>query len=361
MLIKKFDPLKKKMLAILDTEGNIIDQSLEPKIDDDKLLEMYKTMSLGRVADIKAIQYQRQGRMLTYAPNMGQEAAQVGSIAATEQRDWMVSAFRELNAWLYKGITLEQVFLYWYGNERGSEYSKDIKVTPVSVPIASQLNHAVGLAMASQIKGEDHVSIAYVGDGGTSNGEFHEALNFAGVFNAPTIVLIQNNQWAISVPRSKQTKSETLAQKAVAYGIPGIQVDGNDVLAVYAATKEAVERARSGGGPTLIEAVTYRMGPHTTADDPSIYRSDDEVKEWELKDPILRFQKYLINKKLWSAEQEEAYQLELNEYVTETFKKVENSGLVPLEDIFKYHYEKMPAYLTEQYESYKTYLEEEGE
>ncbi len=360
MFIDRYDPLKEEMLSILDYEGKIIDKNLEPLIENDNLLKMYQAMLLAKVADIKALQYQRQGRMLTYAPNRGQEAAQVGSIAATGNDDWLVPAFREIGAWLYKGVPLEQIYLYWYGNEIGSKFPEDVKMLPVSVPIASQLNHATGIAMASKIKGEKDVAIAYVGDGGTSQGEFHEAVNFAGVFNAPVIFLIQNNQWAISVPRSTQTKSKTLAQKAVAYGIPGIQVDGNDVLAVYAATKEAVERARNGEGPTIIEAVTYRLGPHTTSDDPTIYRDPNEVTEWEKKDPIERFKKYLIDKGLWSEEKDKLQYEEYENYVGETFRKVEESGLVSLEDIFKYTYEEMTPNLIEQYEEYKKYLEEEG-
>lgn len=360
MLTDRFNPLKEEMLSILDKDGKIINESLHPLIENDNLLRMYKTMLLTKVADIKALQYQRQGRMLTYAPNRGQEAAQVGSIAATKENDWLVPAFRELGAWLYKGVPLEQIFLYWYGNEMGSKFPDDIKMLPVSVPIASQLNHATGIAMASKIKGEKDVAIVYVGDGGTSQGEFHEAVNFAAVFNAPVIFLIQNNQWAISVPRGIQTKSKTLAQKAIAYGIPGIQVDGNDVLAMYAATKEAVERARNGEGPTLIEAVTYRLGPHTTSDDPTIYRDDSEVKEWEKRDPIERFKKYLIDKGIWSEEEDKKQYEEYENYVGETFKKVEESGLVPLEDIFKYTYAEMTPNLVEQYEEYKKFLQEEG-
>lgn len=360
MLIEKYNTLEDKMLEILDTEGKVINSELEPKIDDEALIKMYKTMLLARIADIKALQYQRQGRMLTYAPNRGQEAAQIGSIAPAGTNDWLVPAFRELGAWLYKGVDLEKIFLYWYGNENGSRFSEEIKMLPVSVPIASQLNHAVGISMASKIKGEKDVAIAYVGDGGTSQGEFHEAVNFAGVFNTPTVFIIQNNQWAISVPRSDQTKSKTLAQKAIAYGIPGIQVDGNDILAVYAASKEAVDRARNGEGPTLIEAVTYRLGPHTTSDDPTIYRDESEVNEWSMKDPIIRFKKYLIDKGLWSEEMEQKQTEEYESYVGETFKKVENSGLMPLEDIFKFTYSEMTPNLIEQYESYKKYIEEEG-
>ncbi|MTI46904.1 pyruvate dehydrogenase (acetyl-transferring) E1 component subunit alpha [Sporosalibacterium faouarense] len=357
MLVDQFNPLEGKMLSILDKDGNVKDKKLVPKIEDEKLIEIYKTMLLTRVADIKALQYQRQGRMLTYAPNQGQEATQVGSIAASEEKDWLVPAFRELGAWLYKGVPLEQIFLYWYGNESGSDFPENVKMLPISVPIASQLNHAVGIGMATNIKGEDEVTLAYVGDGGTSQGEFSEALNFAGVFNTPTVFIISNNQFAISVPRKFQTKAKTLAQKSIGFGIPGIQVDGNDVLAVYAATKEAVDRARKGEGPTLIETVTYRLGPHTTSDDPKIYREDVEVEEWKEKDPLIRFRKYLIDKNLWDEEKDEKQKEEFENIVNSNFKKVEESGKISLEKIFKYNYEEMTPELIEQYEEYKNYIE----
>lgn len=361
MLIKKYDPLKKKMLQILDHEGNIIDESLVPQLNDTELLNMYRYMVLGRLADAKAVQFQRQGRMLTFVINKGQEAAQVGTAAALEKRDWLVPAFREFSALLYRGISLEQLYLYWYGNEMGQQFPEDIRVLPVNITIGAQINHATGLAMAAKIQKKDEVALTYIGDGGTSEGEFHEGLNMAAVFNAPAVFIIQNNHWAISVPRHKQTRVETLAQKAIAYGIPGIQVDGNDVLAVYAATKEAVERARQGGGPTLIELVTYRLGPHTTSDDPTIYRDDKEVEEWSAKDPLIRFKKYLLQKGIWSEAQEEALQQELLDYINESFKKVEATGPYALEDVFNYTYADMPPHLRAQYEEYKKYLEEVNE
>ncbi|MCM0649519.1 pyruvate dehydrogenase (acetyl-transferring) E1 component subunit alpha [Clostridium swellfunianum] len=360
MLPEIYNPLEGKMFSILDKDGNILDESLVPQIENEKLIEMYKTMLLTRCADNKALQLQRQGRMLTYAPNTGQEAAQVGSAAAIEERDWLVPAFRELGAWLYKGMSLEKVYLYWFGNEFGSKLPENVKMLPIAVPIATQFNHAVGLAMAAKIRGLDEVSIAYIGDGGTSEGDFHEALNFAGVFNSPVVFIVQNNQYAISVSRTIQTKSKTIAQKATAYGIPGIQVDGNDILAVHAATKEAVDRARRGEGPTLIEALTYRLGAHTTSDDPTRYREDSEVEEWKEKDPMKRFKKYLIDRGLWSEEKDKAQIEEFEKYALEVFKKVEASGDTELEDIFKYHYSDMPKHLVEQYEEYKAYLEVKG-
>jgi pyruvate dehydrogenase E1 component alpha subunit len=319
---------------------------------------MYKAMMLGRVADIKALQYQRQGRMLTYAPIRGQEAAQVGVVAALKQQDWMVPAFREMAGMLYRGASLKQLYLYWYGNEEGSRFAPDVKILPISVPIASQINHAAGIAYASKLQKKEEVAVVYVGDGGTSHGEFHEGVNFAAVFDLPVIVIIQNNQWAISTPRETQTKAKTLAQKAIGYGIPGIQVDGNDPLAMYIATKEARERALNGEGPTIIEALTYRLGPHTTSDDPTIYRDQKEVDYWEERDPLKRFKTYLINKELWSEEQEEALTKEYTDYVNATFKEVEGSGLLELDETFKYTYATMTKDLQEQLDNYKAYLKE---
>ncbi len=355
MYFEAYDPLKKEQLCIMNIEGEIIDEKLLPEIDDATLLEMYKTMLLSRMVDTKTLQFQRQGRMLTYAPNLGQEATQVGSIAATLHTDWMASSFRELGAWLYRGAPIYNILLYWYGNERGMHMPEDVRILPISVPIASQLQHATGLAYAAQYRGLTDVAIAYVGDGGTSQGDFHEALNFAAVMKTPNVFIVQNNQFAISTRRKVQTSSDTIAQKAIAYGMPGIQVDGNDIFAVYAATKEAVDRARRGEGPSLIECYTYRLGAHTTADDPTKYRSDEEVKSWEPKDPVLRFKKYLLAKGLWSEDQD-AKELEAYEkYVKEEFEKVENSGLVPLEDVFDFHYAEKTPELVAQYEDRKRY------
>ncbi|HKM42890.1 MAG TPA: pyruvate dehydrogenase (acetyl-transferring) E1 component subunit alpha [Limnochordia bacterium] len=358
MLVEQYGPLQGKMLQIMDEKGVILQADLVPDRQDEEWLESYKTMLKTRSADNKALQLQRQGRMLTYAPNTGQEAAQVGSAAAMAAGDWLVPAFRELGAWLTRGVDLERVYLYWYGNELGSNFPPDVRVLPISVPIASQLQHAVGIAMASNIKGEDDVTVAYVGDGGTSIGDFSEALNFAGVFNAPVVFVIQNNQYAISVSRKKQTKAETLVQKAVAAGIPGVFVDGNDLMAMYAATEEALGRARGGGGPTLIEAYTYRLGAHTTSDDPTKYREDQEVEEWQTKDPIRRMKAYLIAKGLWSEEEDASLIEQYDEEALEIFRTVEASGETKLEDIFKYHFEEMPPHLKEQYDGHVQYLKE---
>lgn len=357
MRFESVKPIGETHYRILDIDGKIINEEELPNFTDDQLLYLYRTMMFSRAIDEKTLSYQRQGRMLTYAPNIGQEAAQVGSAYAMEKEDWLVPAFRELGAWLVRGVPLKNIFLYWYGNEWGSHMPEGVKVLPISVPIASQLQHAAGIGIANNIKGEKNVVVTYVGDGGTSHGDFHEAINFAAVFNAPVIFIIQNNQYAISTKREIQTKSETLAQKAIAYGIPGILVDGNDIFAMYAATKEAIDRARNGEGPTLIEAYTYRLGAHTTSDDPTLYRDQEEVEEWKEKDPILRFKKYLLNKNLISEEWDENLRKELEEIVVSTFEEIENKSDTEIEDIFKYHFEKMPPQLEEQLREYKEFLE----
>ncbi|NLM54618.1 MAG: pyruvate dehydrogenase (acetyl-transferring) E1 component subunit alpha [Firmicutes bacterium] len=357
MLTKRFDPLKGERLQIMDPEGKIVAPDLKPDLSDERVLELYRVMLLTRAADNKALQLQRQGRMLTYAPNTGQEAAQVGSAAALQETDWLVPAFRELGAWLLRRVSLDKIYLYWYGNEWGSHYPENVRVLPISIPIGSQLNHAVGIALASKLKGEGDVTMTYVGDGGTSIGDFSEALNFAGVFSAPVVFVVQNNQYAISVKRSIQTKAATLAQKAVAAGIPGIQVDGNDLFAVYAAASEAVGRARAGEGPTLIEAYTYRLGAHTTSDDPTKYREDEEVAVWLPKDPMKRLKQYLITQGVWSEEQDKAQTAEYEAYALDVFRKIEETGEPNVEDLFKYTYADMPEHLVEQYNEYVQYLE----
>lgn len=360
MLFDKYNPLTDEMIQIMDQEGVIVHPEWMPSLSVEEMLKMYKIMVLSRVTDTKVLQFQRQGRILTYAPNLGQEATQVGSIASARQTDWVGTSFRELGIWLYKGASLYNILLYWYGNEFGMKMDKEVRILPVNIPIASQFQHATGIAYASKYKGEDDVALAYVGDGGTSQGDFHEALNFASIKNTPNVFIIQNNQFAISTRRTVQTKAKTLAQKSIAYGMPGIQVDGNDVFAMYAVTKEAIERARSGKGPTLIEAYTYRLGAHTTSDDPSVYRDESEVNEWKKKDPIDRFRKYLIANGHWDEERDQALFEEREEFVKEIFVKVEKSGLVPLEEVFDYIYAEKTDNLVSQYEAIKLREEKEA-
>jgi pyruvate dehydrogenase E1 component alpha subunit len=284
-------------LSILDSDGNL-DASLEPDIPADVLKRLYHAMLLGRRLDERMIRLQRQGRIGTFAPIKGQEASQVGAVSTLRPTDWMVPSFRESAAMLWRGWPIEKLLLLFAGHLEGGQPAPDQHDLPITIPVATQLPHAVGLAYAAQYRGDDAVVMAFCGDGATSEGDFHEALNFAGVWHVPVIFVVQNNQWAISVPLKKQTHSKTIAQKALAYGLPGLQVDGNDVLAVHAACRDAVERARAGDGPTLLECVTYRLGMHTTADDPTKYRAAEEVEAWERKDPLTRFGAYLQKKNL---------------------------------------------------------------
>jgi pyruvate dehydrogenase E1 component alpha subunit len=325
-------------LSILDSDANL-DVALEPQLSPDDLKRLYRAMVLGRRLDERMLRLQRQGRIGTFAPIKGQEASQIGSVFTLEAKDWMVPSFRETAAMLWRGWPIERILAFYAGRLEGGQPGPEQRDLPVAMPVATQLPHAVGIAYGIQYRGEDAVVMVYFGDGATSEGDFHEAANFAGVWHGPVVFVCQNNQWAISVPLKKQTNSRTLAQKASAYGFPGIQVDGNDVLAVYAASREAVDRARAGGGPTLIECVTYRLGMHTTADDPTKYRSEEEVKAWEQKDPLTRFRAYLERKQLLDASVED-------EVDAEIARGVERFEALPAPDplgMFDHAYAELPA------------------
>jgi pyruvate dehydrogenase E1 component alpha subunit len=350
MLTDEYDPHRGRMLQVLDQAGKVIEPSLEPRLDDALLERAYRTMVLSRAADEKAVILQRQGRLGAYPPNRGQEAASLGPAMAIGSDDWLVWAFRELAGLLWKGVPLLNFYLYWMGNEEGSHYSAGVNVTPASVPVASQLPMAVGIAYASALRKERRVVLGFCGDGATSEGEFHEALNTAGVLRTPNVFVVQNNQWAISVPRSRQTAAPTIAQKACAYGIKGIQVDGNDLLAMYISTSEAVERARRGEGPTLIEAYTYRLGNHTTSDDARKYREEAETKEWEMRDPLIRMKAYMTARGLLDDGSEEAIWKEARAATEMGVADAESFPAPTLEDAFRFTYEEMPAELKEEME-----------
>ena len=332
-------------LSILDSDGNL-DTALEPKLADHELKSLYRSMLLGRRLDERMVRLQRQGRIGTFAPTKGQEAAQLGSIFTLRPTDWMVPSFRETGAMVWRGWPIEKLLLFFAGHLEGGQPRPDQHDLPITIPVSTQLPHAVGLAYAAQYRGDDAVVMAYFGDGATSEGDFHEALNFAGVWHVPVVFVCQNNQWAISVPLKKQTHSRTIAQKALAYGLPGLQVDGNDVLAVYAAAREAVERARAGDGPTLIECVTYRLGVHTTADDPTKYRSDAEVAMWEQKDPLTRFKAYLEKRNLL----EDGLEQRVDDEIAEAVRRFEATpGPDPL-TMFDHVYAELPPHLVAQRE-----------
>lgn len=310
-------------LRVLDEQGRV-DADLDPGLTRDEALRLYRAMVLAREADDRRLKLQRQGRIGTFAPSTGQEAATCGPAFAMTPRDWMVISFREMPAQVMRGVPLSRVFLYDAGFEEGNEVSPGARDLPLAVIVASQTLHAVGIGYALKVRGEsDAAVVAFVGDGGTSEGDFYEALNFAGTWQVPVVVVVQNNHWAISTPVEKQTRAQTLAQKAVAAGIPGVRVDGNDVLAMVRATREALDRARAGGGPTLIEAVTYRMRMHTTADDPRRYRDEAEVEAWRARDPIPRFRAYLESRGGWDGGREAALVAEVRAEIDRAVREFE--------------------------------------
>lgn len=367
MLFEQYDPLKisaaggkgileeGNLFQILNKDGVLDEKNLKEGLsnpaeilDENWLRQVYEEMVFIRMADDKFLKLQRQGRMGTYAGMKGQEAAQIGSVHALEKQDWIVPAFRDLAAMHFHGVPLEDMYRYWGGFEMGSKMPDGVNVLPISIPVGTHMLHAMGLAWAAKLKKQNSVALTYFSDGATSEGDFHEAMNFAAVFKVPCIFFCQNNQWAISVPRKKQTASKTLAQKAVAYGMPGMQVDGNDALAAYAVTKEAVTRARNGEGPFFIEAVTYRQADHTTADDSTKYRSREETEFWLDRDPIKRVKLFLVSKKIWTEKWQSEIEVSSQEKISKAVEVYENMPIPPPEYIFKYVYAEMTPQLQEQ-------------
>ncbi len=340
-------------LQILDKDGNVVDEGREPDLSDDELLEMYRYMILGKTADRKFLKLQRQGRFGTFASCRGQEAAQVGSAYALQEGDWMFPAFRETAVWPVRDLPLSGLIQYWQGDEKGMQIPDDNNDFMIAVPVGTQVLHATGCAWASKKRDDGAATLVYFGDGATSEGDFHEGMNFAGTFDVPCVFLCQNNQYAISVPREHQTGADSLAQKAIAYGFPGIQVDGNDILAMYVATQDALERARHGDGPTMIEAYTYRLGDHTTADDAGKYRDEDEVEEWEGKDPITRFEAYLKEKDILDDDKIEEITDAAAKTVDEAVDEAEDAPDPELSDMFEYQFAEMTPRLDDQLEHAK--------
>lgn len=339
------------LYQVLSPAGELM-HGIEGKLDEATMIAMYEHMVLVRAFDRKSIILQRQGRMGTYAPFEGQEASQVGSALALTPGDWLFPTYRDHAAAIVHGQSMSRVFLYWMGHMEGSISPKERNIMPPCVPIATQMVHAVGTAWASKIKNEPHVSIAYFGDGASSEGDFHESLNFAGVFKTPTIFFCQNNGYAISVPFSQQSASQTIAQRAAAYDIPGVRVDGNDVFAVWLTVKEAIRRALAGEGPTLIEAVTYRYGAHTTADDPKKYRDQERLaEEWRReRDPIHRLRVFLEQRGLWNEEKEAALMDQVSAQIEAALEEAERYPKSRPEDMFKHVYAE-PTWMASEQQS----------
>lgn len=339
---------------ILNEEGKIVNEDAMPKLSDDELKELMTRMVYTRILDQRSIALNRQGRLGFYAPTAGQEASQLGTQFALEQEDFILPGYRDVPQLIWHGLPLYQAFLFSRGHFHGNQMPEGVNALSPQIIIGAQYVQAAGVALGLQKRGKKAVAITYTGDGGTSQGDFYEGMNFAGAFNSPAIFVVQNNRFAISTPVEKQTSAETLAQKAVAAGIEGIQVDGMDVLAVYVATKEARERAINGEGPTLIEALTYRYGPHTMAgDDPTRYRTEDMDNEWEKKDPLVRFRKFLEEKGLWSEDEENKVIEKAKEEIKAAVKKADEQPKQKVTDLIANMYEELPVHLQEQMEEYK--------
>jgi pyruvate dehydrogenase E1 component alpha subunit len=342
-------------LSVLAADGKV-DEELEPHLEPTELRRLYKTMLASRRLDERCLMLQRQGRMGTYGPSKGQEAASLGVAQVLTAEDWFVPSFRETAGLLWRGWPMHTWMLFWGGHEAGNRVPDAVNDLPTCVPIASQCQYGMGIAWGCKLRGAQHVCAAFCGDGGTSEGDFHEAMNFAGVYSLPLVMVVQNNHWAISIPRSKQTASQTIAQKAIAYGMDGIQVDGNDILGVIVAMREAVEKARTGGGPTLIEAVTYRLSMHTTADDPKKYRTEAEVEKWTPRDPLTRFTAYLKKKGLLEDKVARVIDEEIAAELDRETKLYEEHRADPLE-FFEHMYATLPPELQRQRAELQAYLE----
>ncbi len=342
------------MLQILSPEGKVVDKKQMSEIADEKLQELMRKMVYTRVWDQRAISLNRQGRLGFYAPVAGQEATMIGSQSALDKQDFILPSYRDIPQIVWHGLPLYQAFLYSKGHFHGGQIPEDVNVLMPQIIIAAQITQAMGVAMGFKLKNEKRVAMTYIGDGGTSQGDFYEGLNFAGVYKVPAIFFVQNNQYAISTPFTKQTAAESIAAKAQAAGIKGVRIDGMDVLAVYQTVREAKQRAEAGEGPTLIEAITFRYGPHTMAgDDPTRYRKQEEMTEWEQKDPLIRFRSYMEEKGLWSKEQEDKTIEEAKADIAEAIKKADAVPKQKVTDLIEIMYEEMPPTLKEQYNEYK--------
>jgi 2-oxoisovalerate dehydrogenase E1 component alpha subunit len=344
-----------EMLQVLDEAGKAIGKA--PTLKVEELKRLYRAMLLTRLFDQRGMNLQRQGRIGFFVPSSGQEASQIGVAAAMAGNDWIFPSYRTHSIALYRGVPLRALTDQLWGNARDlvkgrqmpNHFSfRSIRWVSISSPIGTQISQAAGAARAAQVRGDDAVVWAFFGDGGTSSNDFHAGLNFAGVWKAPVVFVCENNHWAISVPEERQTASRTFAEKAVAYGMPGLRVDGNDVLAVQEAAREARERAAKGGGPTLVETVTFRMGPHSSSDDPKRYQPAELAETWKKRDPIERFRAYLKGRKVWTQTWEDALTQEIQDEITKAVEEAEATPPPPVETLFDDVYATIPRMLQEQ-------------
>ncbi|MCO7174579.1 pyruvate dehydrogenase (acetyl-transferring) E1 component subunit alpha [Sporolactobacillus kofuensis] len=346
-------------LRILDTQGHVVDDRSKPEMTDDQLRELMWRMVYTRVWDQRALKLNRQGRLGFYAPVAGQEASMVASEFAMDKGDWLLPSYRDIPQLVWHGLPLYKAFLYSRGHFEGGQYPDTLNAVMPQIIIGAQCTQTAGVALGLKKRGKKQIAFCYFGDGATSQGDFYEAMNFAGIYKAPAVFICQNNRFAISVPVEKQTAAQSLAQKAVAAGIHGIQVDGMDPLAVYAAAKNARERAIAGEGPTLIETLTYRYGPHTMAgDDPTRYRTEELTGEWEKRDPLIRFRYYLEQLGLWTKDDEEQASEKAKEDVAKALKQADGVPKQKVTDLLSFMYEAPTKNVEEQLAAYR---EREGD
>jgi pyruvate dehydrogenase E1 component alpha subunit len=346
---------KVRYVQILDENGNLDTSLAVDTLSDTEIKSLYEMMIICREFDEEAFKLQRSGRMGTFPQNKGQEAATLGAAKALKKGvDYIVPYYRENPALFLHGLPMHFVLLHWMGDERGNQIPSEFSMNPLSLAIGTQTLHATGIAWAFKLRKEPRVALSFFGDGATSTGDFHEAMNFASVLKVPVVFSCLNNQYAISVPTNKQTGSETFAQKALAYGMPTVQVDGNDIFAVYKAHHEAVERARAGEGPSFIEAVTYRLGDHTTADDARRYRPAEELAAAQQRDPMVRTRKYLESRGLWDEPSQTKADENAKATVHEVIKLALSMPKPSAEDLFSYTFEKLPEELARQRQTRRT-------
>ncbi|MDN6195016.1 MAG: pyruvate dehydrogenase (acetyl-transferring) E1 component subunit alpha [Atopostipes suicloacalis] len=343
------------MFQILDKDGKIVNKDLIPDLTDDELVELMERMIFSRILHERSIALSRQGRLGFYAPTAGQEASQIASHYALEQQDWIYPGYRDLPQAIMHGLPISKAFLWSRGHVEGNNYVGELNIMPPQIIIGAQYIQAMGNAVGQKLAGkEDEITITYTGDGGSSQGDVYEGMNFAGRYQAPLIFVIQNNGYAISTPREKQTAAETLAQKGVAAGIPSVQVDGMDPLAVYTVTKAAREWAATGNGPVLIESITSRFGPHSTSgDDPTRYRTDESFDYWEKRDPLVRFRSYLTEKELWTTEKEDELIETYKEEIQAAAKEADQTDKMSVSGSLKWMYNEPGQNIQEQIEKYE--------
>jgi pyruvate dehydrogenase E1 component alpha subunit len=341
---------------VLDDEGKVLPGAKVPQLSEETLARVFDTMLLVRTMDDRMMRLQRQGRLGFYMKAIGEEATHF-AVQPLRDTDWVLPSYREQGAWFWRGYPIETFINQMFGNEKDPIKGRQmpvhhsanwLNVVSISSPVGTQIPQAVGVAHAAKIMGKDDVAMTFFGEGTSSTGEFHVAMNFAGVYKAPVVFICRNNGWAISVPTERQTAAKTYAAKAVGYGMPGVRVDGNDVLAVIQVATEAVERARAGEGPTLIEALTYRVQGHSSSDDPSVYRDPHAPEPWERKDPLNRLRSYLKQIGLWSEQLESGIVEGYNAQISDGLAKADKLGPPPLETMFEEVYEEMPWNLREQ-------------